>query len=95
MLYDSHCGHVNVFGGSRKGGTVYEDLNDLWTLIIPILDADLDGSGVADGNDIMYLMHAIAGGSTDNNDLDHADFDMNGIIGVGDIQGFVNKIISE
>lgn len=62
-------------------------------IYVPLLDADVNVSGAGDGADIGPFTAAILAGSTAASDLYHADFDGSGIMDVGDVDGFVQKLL--
>jgi|CXWL01.1.fsa_nt_gi hypothetical protein len=60
---------------------------------VPLLDADVNVSGLGNGLDIEPFVTALLAESTAASDLYHADFNGSGIIDAGDVAGFAQKLV--
>jgi hypothetical protein len=106
-LYFEAAGTAQPIGGSVSGGVDVQSV--VFTLktttpdtsyttasgmsYVPLLDADVNVSGVGDGTDIVPFVAALLAESTSASDLYHADFNGSGIIDPGDVDGFTRKLV--
>ena len=95
MAYDSARSVMLLFGGNSFG----TDLGDTWelTAVAPpcVLNADLNCSSRGDGPDVQEFVNALFRNSTAAFDVCHADFNGDGVIDLGDLPGFVQKLLGQ
>lgn len=89
MAYDSARGATVLFGGTASA-TYF---SDTWELGVSCLNADMNDSCRGDGLDTAPFVAALLAASTAPSDLCRADFNANGIIDVGDVPGFTQKVL--
>jgi hypothetical protein len=87
----ARLGHAMAYD-SVRGVTVLFDY-DTWEFGVFSLDADVNVDCRADGLDIAPFVAALLTASTDASDLFHADFNANGVIDLGDVPGFTQKLL--
>jgi hypothetical protein len=91
LTYDSARRLTELFGGVNNTTGYFFD--DTWQYRGGAL-GDMNADGKINGLDIQLFVTAIANSSTNSTDIYLADFNSNGALDTGDIDGFVNVLLT-